>query len=295
MKLIADSIKVSGMFRNYSPRQITPLVAFRFLFQFPREVRGDIVNILKGVRYFSNEQVLTLVKTEVVKSIESFLLARIPAANIIVAPANMVGTSSNFVFEGVREAIGSEFPGVQFHLNGPSEARKFTSLKNGAAVIFLDDFVGTGDQFLKSFRAWSDALGGRGARFVLIAAVACEEGKEKIEDKGALVQAPVIHTRGERLWQYCHENVGEDQMKRFAVLACELRTTQPFGHRNGGSMVVLSRNRPNNVSILFRGTDGQRIWYGLFPRSDQLVAKPFEEAVKRVDWSKSMRPAMFEL
>lgn len=288
MTLMYHAYRLSKRFRSYEPRPVTPIVAFRYLRQFPRDLRHEITQVLGRVSYLTSAQVKESLFDECRIAITRLLQAGIQEANILIVPAHATGESAVHSLNLIRDSLAVEFPELRFHEAGPAAARDLVRMRAESAVIFLDDFIGTGDQFTDSLIAWTSALAGRTTRFILVAAVVCSEGKARIEDRGALVQPGLIHSSDDRFLAVCLSACGEESMKRLAVLACELQSRMPFGHGNGGSMVVLSRNSPTNLPLLLRGSDGQRVWFGLFPRKDQVEPRSYEHSISKVNWPKGM-------
>lgn len=276
-------MRISARFRDYKPRRITPLIAFRFLAQFPRRERKIVVRLLDHICYIKHSEAVQNVLSEVMQIVNKLVHDGTREELIFVVPASKAGKSSVVMFEEISARIRQMFPSLSFLSDGATTGiRDQIPFRSQSAVIFVDDFVGTGEQFQGSLKAWTEVLEGRDSRFFLVVAAACEEGKRRVEDGGAQVCSTVMHDANERMWAKCRTALSEEAWNQFAVLACELHSKAPFGHKNGGSMIVLERHCPNNVALVLRGTYGQRVWLGLFPRYDQLGCHPYDQAIRKL-------------
>jgi predicted Fe-Mo cluster-binding NifX family protein len=144
------------------------------------------------------------------------------------------------------------------------------------AIVYIDDFVGTGDQLSKARAIVMESVVGNFSEFLLVPSI-CEEGYKKLTDLGIAVYTGHIHAKAERpLLENSH--ILEDSERTKLIDMCKkIRKNTSLGYEGLASMVVLYRNAPNTIPALLRGSDKQSPFFGLFPRVKDL---PIEDAVQ---------------
>jgi hypothetical protein len=154
---------------------------------------------------------------------------------------------------------------------GINEATK--RLEEGA-IIYIDDFVGSGMQFNKARTFLMQSVVGSFSEFLLVPSI-CEEGLTKLTDLGVAVYTGHIHAKAERpLHESSHFMAGEGR-DRLIEICKTIRAKGGLGFENMATMVVLYRNAPNSIPAILRGGDKQDPFYGLFPRFKDLpVERP---------------------
>jgi hypothetical protein len=142
------------------------------------------------------------------------------------------------------------------------------------AIIYIDDFVGSGNQFCTARAFAMQSVVGNFSEFLLVPSI-CEEGYSRLTDLGVTVYAGHIHAKAERpLHQNSHLMHGEARDRLIAI--CNgIRPKGGLGYENLATMVVLYRNAPNSIPAVLRGSDKQAPFYGLFPRFKDLPVKKY--------------------
>lgn len=142
------------------------------------------------------------------------------------------------------------------------------SANRSAALVFLDDFVGTGK---KVTDFWNDVLSQHispSQSMYLGVAVACRQGLEKIQAETPLRVIPV-HIVQPRYFL--------DTTNRFTAVEkaliteyCERVGNPSLGVGKLGLMLAFVHGCPNNVLSILRGSKRQRQWKGILPRYEDL-------------------------
>jgi hypothetical protein len=171
----------------------------------------------------------------------------------------------------LRDAAKLEKKGCRFvdGRNAIALQRTMDELEKGA-IIYVDDFIGTGNQFCKERDSYSLPALGVFAEFLLVPAI-CEEALDKLSRRGIRWQSELLHSKSQRpLHEECFL-FPEDVRDRLRSIALQQNRAHGLGYRQTASMVVLYRNSPNTVPLLLRGDYGQTPRAGLFPRFQDLA------------------------
>ncbi|MBA4158167.1 MAG: hypothetical protein H0X65_11910 [Gemmatimonadetes bacterium] len=238
--------------------------------QFPTPVRGDLLNLLNQVRFFPEAEV----KSALVQLNEE-VLARLEADGIgveqvIYVSVDKAGSSSPVMLNMLRDAANLERRGARF-VDSKDERgiNEITNQLGTGAIVYVDDFAGTGRQFVRNHSRTSEYVIGTFSEFFL-SVVMCEEAVEKVEAAGVTPVTSLVHYKAERpLHAEC--STLETSVKERIVDLC--RTIHPhegLGFKRMATMVVLYRNAPNTTPLLFRGSLRQVPYCGILPRSDDL-------------------------
>ena len=146
---------------------------------------------------------------------------------------------------------------------------KYVSEVGRGAVVYVDDFAGSGKQFIKNRNLIAQFIGNNFAEFFLVACL-CEEARDRLEEAGVIPVAGLIHLKEDRPLHEISTALLPEQKQRLINLSSQLYPPTGLGFQRMASMVILSRNAPNNVPQLLRGNAGQHPSRGLFPRWDDL-------------------------
>ncbi len=196
--------------------------------------------------------------------------AGLPPEKLIYVQVHEAGSSSPVMLNMLRDAAGLEQRGCNFL--DSRDTLRFNSLTSGleeGALIYVDDFVGTGTQFCEARDFAAQFIEGNFSEFLLAPCV-CEEGFYVLGERGIEAFAGHVHSKADRP---LHENstlLDKKTKKRLIELCHEIDPTVGVGYKQGAVMVVLYRNAPDNVPVLFRGSDSQNPFVGIFPRTTDL-------------------------
>lgn len=191
--------------------------------------------------------------------------------SIVVVPASGDGESSGEVWGMLREEPTLQELGIKFFSGNPMQLGQLVRGLQNPVVIFVDDFAGTGNQFCKAYVAWSAMLHMHQPVTYFVACVMCSPAIAKVGGVGVIPIPGIEHSANEMFKAACERTCGFEGYHALMSYAEELHSKLPLGFNGMGTMIVVYRNSSNNMSFLLRGSMGQRIWFGLFPRRDQLT------------------------
>lgn len=201
----------------------------------------------------------------------------LPAKKLIYVQTDDAGSSSPMMLGMLRNTSGLEQLGCTLldgrDAFGVNEATK--RIQEGA-IIYIDDFVGSGMQFNRARTFLMQSVVGSFSEFLLVPSI-CEEGLKALTDLGVTVYTGHIHAKAERpLHESSHLMAGESRDRLIEICKTIRKGTGgPLGFENMATMVVLYRNAPNSIPAILRGSDRQDPFYGLFPRFKDLpVVRP---------------------
>jgi hypothetical protein len=143
---------------------------------------------------------------------------------------------------------------------------KLTNELADGAIIYVDDFSGTGRQFCTTRNFISQNIVGNFAEFLLLPCI-CEEALHRLGKEGITVYDGMIHSRAERP---LHENssiletVVKDRLRQRSL---GIHGRVGLGFSSLATMVVLYRNAPNTTPWILRGSLDQQTFVGIFPRT----------------------------
>jgi hypothetical protein len=189
---------------------------------------------------------------------------------IIYVQIDEAGSSSPVMLNMLRDAANLGRRGFKFiDSKDITGLQELTSTINTGAIIYVDDFSGTGKQFTKNRRWVAQYIVGNFSEFFLAPCI-CEEAVNRISKVGVALYHQITHMKSERpLHPECA--ILENSIKEELRGICrEINPAAGLGFEKLATMVILYRNAPNTVPLLFRGSLGQDPYIGIFPRSDDL-------------------------
>lgn len=258
------------IFKHYKPRPVSTSIFRRWLLQFPRQIRSHLVFLFSKVIFITEEQAKSALVTLNDKIIEKLAADGIGPEKIIYVQIDTAGSSSPVMLNMLRDTANLSRRGFKFiDSRDMIGLQQMTSEINTGAIIYVDDFSGTGKQFTRN-RDWvAQFIIGNFSEFFLAPCI-CEEAVNRIEKEGVALYYQIIHMKSERpLHPEC--TILESSIKEEIRDICrKISPKAGLGFEKLATMVVLYRNAPNTVPLLFRGSLGQDPYIGIFPRSDDL-------------------------
>jgi hypothetical protein len=137
------------------------------------------------------------------------------------------------------------------------------------ALIFLDDFIGTGKQ-VTDF--WTEVLSQHinpNQSIYLGVVAACREGVDKIQRDTPLRVIPVHFVQPRHFLPSTDRFTNEE--KAIITEYCGRIGNPPLGVGGLGLMLAFAHGCPNNVLSILRGSKRQRNWRGILPRYEDLA------------------------
>lgn len=257
-------------FPDYRPQPVTVGRLESWTSQFSEKDAKAARTLLDRIVYLSEERVQKILVEQ-----NRALSARLRRAGI--APDHTVyvslhdaGSSSPVMLNLLRDAAGLERSGC--HLidghNGILLNKVTNELAEGA-VVYVDDFAGTGMQFCKTRKFVAQSIVGNFSEFLLVPCL-CEEAIHRLGREGIDFYTGMVHTRAERP---LHENspiLDQETKDRFRQMSLGIHSRVGLGFSGLATMVVLYRNAPNTTPLIIRGNLDQKNFVGIFPRTTDL-------------------------
>jgi len=257
-------------FPGYLPQPVTLKRINRWLKQFESGDRKHVRRLLNDVIYLSEAMVKTILIEQNTALMRRLASAGVPPEKLIYVQVHDAGSSSPVMLNLLRDTAGLEQRGCRFlDANDTLGFNKITNELEEGALIYVDDFVGTGTQFCQARDFAAKYIEGTFAEFLLVPSI-CEEGIYPLGERGIEAFAGHVHSKAERP---LHENstlLDKKTKDRLIELCEKIDPKMGLGFKKIAAMVVLYRNAPNNIPVLFRGNPKQKPFVGIFPRTTDL-------------------------
>jgi hypothetical protein len=264
-------LRAALRFHDYQPQAVTLASVDRWLKQF--RTKGDqqlVWALLDKVIYLSEAETRKILLHENAALMDNLRKSGLPSNKLIYVSTDDAGSSSPMMLGMLRNAARLEQQGCKFlDSRDALNVNKITTKLQEGAIIYIDDFVGSGKQLERSRNFLMQSVVGNFSEFVLVPSI-CEEGFARLSGLGITVYTGHLHAKAERpLHQQCHgfDKAGRE---RLIQICREIRPKSSLGFEEMATMVVLYRNAPNSLPAVLRGSDKQKPFYGLFPRFKDL-------------------------
>jgi len=278
---IFHSVKAALRFRDYNPRPVTFFSAHKWMGQFERRDRRLAGSILDNVVYFSESNTRrTLLR------LNDELMARLANAGlqpkkIIYVSFDETASSSHMMLGMLRDNAALQQRGCNLcDSRDVRGLKELTDRLEDGAIVYIDDFIGSGRQFGKARDFAMQYVFGNFAEFMLIPSI-CEEGKEEIEASGIEVLAHNIHRKSDRALNETSTFLCQKDRERAIQICRSISPKMALGVGDMATMVVFYRNAPNQIPALLRGNKDLKPFRGLFPRTTDLPFTKFTQKPRR--------------
>jgi hypothetical protein len=268
------SLRAVLRFRDYQPQHVSMASLGRWIKQLKTKEDQKLAwMLLDKVIYLSESETKKILVHQNNALMENLRKAGLASNKLIYISTDDAASSSPMMLGMLRNAALLQQQGCKF-LDGRDAIgiNKVTAKVQEGAIIYIDDFVGSGNQFSRARTFLMQNVVGTFSEFLLVPSI-CEEGYAKLNELGVTVHAGHIHAKAERpLHRHSHlmHSEGRD---RLIQICREIRPNTSLGYESLATMVVLYRNAPNSIPAILRGSDKQEPFYGLFPRSKDLPVK----------------------
>jgi hypothetical protein len=267
-------LKAVVRFHDYNPQRVSMASASRWMKQFTDKKDLKLAcSLLENVIYFSEHNTKKILLQQNAALMADLQKVGLTTKKLIYLQTDDAGSSSPMMLGMLRNAAGLEQLGCKL-LDGRDAMgiNDATRKREQGAIVYIDDFVGTGDQFEKARNFAQESVVGTFSEFLLVPSI-CEEGYAKLTRMGVTVYSGHIHSKAERPMHANSHLMDAEGRERLTELSKEVRKAQPLGYEGMATMVVLYRNSPNSIPAILRGSDRQTPFYGLFPRYKDLPVK----------------------
>ncbi|HEY6445731.1 MAG TPA: hypothetical protein VIY53_04670 [Acidobacteriaceae bacterium] len=276
------SIKAALRFRDYNPQPISIRSAHEWMGQFHKGDRRLAGKLLSNVLYFSEKETRQILLMLNAKLMARLANAGVPAKKTVYVSFDETASSSHMMLGMLRDHGALLQRGC--NLRDSRDIRGLQEVTNkleDGAIIYIDDFIGSGRQFGKARDFAMQFVFGNFAEFMLVPSI-CEEGKAEIEARGVEVVARNVHLKSDRALQATSTFLNPEDRERATAICRSINPRMALGVEDMATMVVFYRNAPNQIPALLRGNKNLTPFKGLFPRTTDLPFEKFIQQPKRM-------------
>lgn len=269
-----NRLKAALRFRDYQPQHVSIASVGRWVKQLKTKEDQKLAwMLLDQVIYLSEADTRKILVHQNNALMENLRKAGLPSNKLIYISTDDAASSSPMMLGMLRNSALLEQQGCKL-LDGRDAMgiNKTTAKVQEGAIIYIDDFVGSGNQFERARNFLMQSVVGTFSEFLLVPSI-CEEGYAKLSKLGVTVHTGHIHSRAERPLHAHSPLMHARGRDRLSEICKEIRPNTSLGYENLATMVVLYRNAPNSIPAILRGSDKQEPFYGLFPRFKDLPVK----------------------
>ena len=258
---------------DYKPQPLTWLSVKNWTRQFKQD-RRLAERLVDKVIYISESETRNYLVDQNAALMKRLADAGVPSKKLIYVQVHDAGSSSPVMLNLLRDSAGLEKLGCRFV--DCHDTMRMTKLMNElgeGALIYVDDFVGTGNQFCeeRDFAA-KNFLVNTFSEF-LIAPSICEEAYYKLAERGIEAFTGKLHYKAERPLHANSTIFKKEEKERLELMCKGVSSSFGLGYKGLATMVVFYRNAPNTVPIILRGSMNQTPFSGIFPRTTDLPVK----------------------
>src|SRR5579863_9698449 len=151
MRRMIYSIKAALRFPDYKPKPLSLFAVNRWINQFEKRDRKLAEQLLESVIYISEDRTREILVEQNAALMKRLFEAGLKPNKLIYLQVHDAGSSSPVMLNLLRDAAGLERLGCKF-VDGRDSLRLNTTMNEVGigALIYVDDFVGTGNQFCKA-------------------------------------------------------------------------------------------------------------------------------------------------
>ncbi len=273
MTRIIHSFRAALRYRDYKPRPLTWLAAKRWVMQFEKNDRRLAERLLDNVIYMSESRTREILVQQNAALMRRLVAAGLKPKQFIYVSVHDAGSSSPVMLNLLRDAAGLERMGCRF-VDAHDSMRLIKTMNEvgEGALIYVDDFLGTGNQFCGERDSVANIMVGTFSEFVLAPSI-CEEAIYRISKLGVEAFAGHVHSKAERPLHANSPLFQQAEKDRMELICKGINKAGPLGYKALATMVVLYRNAPNTVPAVLRGSLNQTPFKGIFPRTTDLPAR----------------------
>ena len=265
-------LRAARRFRGYEPKKVTLFSLVRWSNQFPKEFRTELIDLVSKIDFISEKQTISWLITLNKRVLEALESHGVSVKSVIYVTTSTAGSSSGVMMDLLRTRANLQRLGAQFFFYDQGEAiQEATKKLERGAVIYVDDFAGTGRQFAKSRGVTAQYIAGVFSEFLLVPCI-CEEALNKCVQIGVQAESGFIHKLCHRPLRKESDFLSKERREKLTNL-CQQKFgvgKHVMGFNGLATSVVLYRGAPNTTPLLFRGNLRQNPIHGILPRFDDL-------------------------
>jgi hypothetical protein len=258
------------MFHDYRPQKVTFALVWKWLSQYSWNDQKLLRKLLRQVIYLSEDKIRKALVETNAKLLKYLKAEGLKEEQIIYVSIDDAGSSSPAMLNLLRD-IARLQKGKFLLLDSKNTGDIFakTSFLGEGAIVYVDDFSGTGDQFEGTRLFIAQYIVGNFTEFFLAPCV-CEEAKGALENMGIQPRYDLLHTRAERPLLDENSLLTSDERQRLIDLSIKIDRANYLGYGGLATMVVAYINAPDSTPPILRGSIDQQPFIGVLPRTTDL-------------------------
>jgi hypothetical protein len=263
-------IRIYYRFAGYKPQPVTLTRIAIWVNQFEERDRKIILQLLDQVKFISEKDT-----EKILVDLNRLLLDRLEKANISLKKVIYIqihdpGSSSGVILNMLRDGARLERKGCYFiDSKNVRELFEITSKLGEGAIIYVDDFAASGDQFSGVRQHLAEYIVGNFSEFFLLPGI-CEEAYYQLGKLGVEAVARIVHSKAERPLHPNSSLLDKATKERLIHLCNQIDKKGALGYKELATMVVFYRNTPTTAPVIIRGCVKQNPWVGILPRTTDL-------------------------
>jgi hypothetical protein len=263
------AVRALLQYPDYAPQPLTIVGVRRWIKQFKKGDRRHIWRLVENVVYLTAGKVRDILIEQNSNLTQRLMQAGLRHDQFVYVQVHDAGSSSGVMVNLLRDTARLK---KRCHFIDSRDTYRINDLTNTlgeGALIYVDDFVGSGQQLCDARDFAIQFVNGSFSEFVLVPSI-CEEGRDELTERGIEVFSGHLHQKAQRPL-HANSTLFDATIKARLCAICEaIDGRAALGFQNMAAMVVLYRNAPDNVPVLLRGSPHQDPCVGLFPRTTDL-------------------------
>lgn len=268
--------RLSRKFSDYRPSLVSYASINRWLSQYEKGDHELLIKLLKKVIYFSEVEIESVLQKKNKELLDRLAADNLPINKVIYVTIDETASSSHDMLSKLKRVPGLERSGCKFiDSRAILDFNKLVSEIGSGAIIYIDDFAGTGNQLCESRDYVAQNIQVISSNFseFFLAPCICEEAIPELEKRGIVPVVGLIHSYSQRVLHPQNEDgyFTKEEKTRLVVLSKKISRREPLGYKNLATMIALYRNAPNTTPLVLRGNIGQNKFIGVLPRTTDLL------------------------
>lgn len=289
-KIISNLDRINNRFKNSI--NINKLI--KWVENFESDEIKIALDLLRFIEYIDYDEFFIRIEeqfNQAVKNIDK-------NDKIVIYPFGKIGKSSTILTYPLKKTKAFKLRENNITIIFDIEHLK-EEFKSDTHIIFIDDFIGTGETFIKDLKKINYKISQNSIEFKsykLVSTILMYDGKKYIEDELNILKLNV-EIYSELRYKFFDEshsiynlyNNG-NELKRIVgkygsrILVGNPNHTPylPFGYKESQSMIVYFYNTPNNTLSIFWGSN--KGWNDLFPRDQNIKLRNAKKLRKEIHY-----------
>jgi len=257
-------------FRSYRPQPPSVWRLLIWLRQYNFKDWNLLADILEHVHFITTKEIEKTLVDLNARLLEKLKRQGIEPDHVIYMSIDEAGSSSPVMLNLLRDAARLPQLGCHF-LDSHQGVRlgELTTLLHTGAVIYVDDFSGTGKQFCDDRDEIAQSIQGSFEEYLLLPWI-CEESVKRLGARGIDPIANHVDSKVSRPLHELSSLLPAASKQRLLKLCTEISPYMSLGFFDLATMVVFEHNCPDTTPLILRGSEMQTPMKGILPRTSDL-------------------------